>query len=295
MDWDDIRYFLAVARKGSIRGGSALLTVNHSTVSRRINAFEQKIDVRLFDRLPTGYVLTIAGEEMMQSAIRIEDEVNALDRKVIGRDAELSGTIRVTLPAPLMNIITPEVVSFTRRYPAIDIELLISYDEFNLSKREADIAIRVTNNPPENLVGRKVLNSYKADYGSKDYLANYNKTGDTSSLSWIGWQAESDHKWIKESNFPNIPVQHQFSDPMSQLVALKAGLGITTLPCAMCDTESDLQLVSPSVPIPAWDIWILTHKDLRETTRFKIFMDFMTDAIRKYEDLLTGKLVNNLN
>ena len=290
MDWDDIRYFLAVARKGSIRGGSALLNVNHSTVSRRINAFEHKLDVRLFDRLPSGYALTIAGDEMLDSAKRIEEEVNALDRKVIGRDAELNGPIRVTLPAPMMNIVTPDIVAFTKLYPGIEIEFLISYDELNLSKREADVAIRITNDPPENLVGRKVLKITKADYGSKAYLKDYNNSGNTDSLCWIGWDKATDDKWIKESNFPHIPAQHQFSDPMSQLAAVKAGLGITTLPCSMCDVESDLQRVTPGKPIPAWDIWLLRHKDLRDTTRIKIFMDYMTDAIRQYDDLLTGKL-----
>jgi len=290
MDWDDIRFFLAVARKGSIRGGSALLGVNHSTMSRRINAFEQKIDVRLFDRLPTGYLLTIAGEEMFESAKRIEEEVNTLDRKVIGRDAELSGQICVTLPAPLLDIITLEVVTFTKLYPAIEIELLTSYDELNLTKREADVAIRVTNSPPEHLVGRKIIRSSKADYGSKHYLAEYNSTGNTNTLCWIGWETATDAKWVKESNFPDIPVRHLFSDPMSQLAAIKAGLGITTLPCSMCDPDPELQRVAPSIAIPAWDIWVLTHKDLRDTTRIKIFMNFMTEAIRKHEDLLTGKL-----
>ncbi len=292
MDWDDIRYFLAVARKSSIRGGAAQLGVNHSTVSRRINTFEQKLDVRLFDRLPTGYALTPAGEDMLDSAQRIEEEVNTLDRKVLGRDAELRGQIRVTMPAPISNILTPELVAFTKRFPAIEIELLISYEEFNLNKREADVAIRITNNPAEHLVGRKVLKYTKAIYGSTTYLTDYNKTADPESLCWIGWDSATDDQWIKNTPFPNIAIQHQFPDPMSQLTAIKAGLGITILPCFLCDTESGLQRVPPGDPIPAWDIWLLTHKDLRDTTRIKTFMNFITDAIRRQSDLFTGQFAH---
>jgi DNA-binding transcriptional LysR family regulator len=293
MDWDDIRYFLAVARKSSIRGGSALLGVNHSTVSRRINAFEQKLDVRLFDRLPTGYILTSAGEDMLNSAKRIEEEVNTLDRKVLGRDAELSGQIRVTMPAPIVNIITPELVAFTKTYPGIDLELLVSYEEFNLSKREADIAIRITNTPPDHLVGRKILKYTKSVYASKTYLKEYIATGNTDLLNWIGWDSATDDRWIKKSEFPNITINHLLPDVMSQLAAIKAGLGITILPCFMCDVEPDLQRVPPATVIPAWDIWLLTHKDLRDTTRIKTFMSFMTDAIRRHSDVLTGQTDSN--
>ncbi|MFV2061761.1 MAG: LysR family transcriptional regulator, partial [Gammaproteobacteria bacterium] len=276
MDWDDIRYFLAVARKNSIRGGSAMLGVNHSTVSRRINAFEKKLDVRLFDRLPTGYTLTSAGEDMLDSAKRIEEEVNTLDRKVLGRDAELSGQIRVTMPAPIVSLITPDLVAFTETYPGIDLELLVSYEEFNLSKREADIAIRITNSPPDHLVGRKIIKYNKSVYASKRYLEDYIATGNTDSLSWIGWDSATDERWIKKSEFPDSVIHHLLPDAMSQLAAIKAGLGITILPCFMCDIEPDLQRVPPATAIPAWDIWLLTHKDLRDTTRIKIFMSFMT-------------------
>ena len=290
MDWDDIRYFLAVARKGSVRGGSALLGVNHSTVSRRINAFEKKLDVRLFDRLPTGYALTQAGEDMLISGKRIEEEVNAIDRRVIGRDAELKGQIRVTMPAPIVSVLTPDLVTFTERYPGIEIELLISYEEFNLSKREADVAIRITNTPPNHLVGRKVLKYSKAVYGSKKYLTKYRQSGDLESLCWIGWDSATDDKWIRKSEFPYLQIRHQLPDVMSQLAAIKAGLGISILPCFMGDVESDLERVSLGDAIPAWDIWLLTHKDLRDTNRIKIFMKFMVDAIREHNDLLTGQL-----
>jgi len=291
MDWDDIRYFLAVARKGSIRGGSALLDVNHSTVSRRINSFEQKLDVRLFDRLPTGYTLTPAGEDMLSSAVRIEEEVNTLDRKVLGRDVELTGQIRITMPAPIVNLITPGLVAFTQTYPSIELETLVSYEEFNLSKREADIALRITDNPPDHLVGRKILKYAKSVYGSKSYLKDYMATKDTGLLNWIGWNSATDDKWIQKSDFPNIEIYHQLSDVMSQLAAIKAGMGIAILPCFLGDVELDLQRVPPAKAIPAWDIWLLTHKDLRGTARIKTFMSFMTEAIRQHEDLLMGNVL----
>ena len=189
MDWDNLRFFLTVARKGTIRAASQALSVNHSTVSRRISAFEKKLGVRLFERLPNGYVLTATGEEMMKSAQHIEDEVVKLDRQVIGRDAQLNGSLRVTMPAVLAtHLIMPDISAFTNIYPSIQLELAFSNEEFNLRKREADIAIRLTANPPDYLVGRRILHPAKGVYASHDYLKSNDPNKHPDKLNWIGWE-----------------------------------------------------------------------------------------------------------
>ena len=116
-DWDDLRFFLAVAREGSLSAAAGLLGVTHTTVSRRITAFEQRLGVRLFERLPTGYVPTAAGEEMRHAAGRVEQEVASLDRKVLGRDERLQGTIRVALPDIIAANFMPHFEAFGRAYP----------------------------------------------------------------------------------------------------------------------------------------------------------------------------------
>lgn len=292
MDWDNLRFFLAVARKGSIRSASAALAVNHTTVSRRISVFEKKIGVRLFDRLPTGYVLTPTGEEMLASAERVEEEVIRLDRQVIGRDAQLSGVLRVTMPGPLAShLLMPDFAAFGRAYPGIRLELIISCEAVNLKKREADVAIRITESPPDYLVGRHAGSYKKAIYASHEYCDEHDVERGVENLTWIGWEdSELYPQWVKDSLFPTVPVHHQAGDPYAQLEAAKAGMGLIMLPCFMGDPVPELRriaLVNHS-SCCAGDIWILTHQDLRATARVHVFIDFMTQAFARHREALAG-------
>lgn len=296
MDWDNLRFFLEVARKGSIRAASDTLAVNHSTVSRRITAFEKKLGVRLFERIPDGYALTAAGEEMLKSAQHIEEEVVKLDRQVIGRDAELSGVLRVTMPTALAtHLLMPDIAAFTKKYPGIHLELAFSSEEFNLRKREADIAIRLTHKPPEYLVGRRVLQPAKGVYASHDYLKSNHPGAHPEKLRWIGWdEVSSQPPWNKDSRFASLPVVHRADDMAAQLEAVKAGMGIAILPCFMADTIPTLQrlelITSKSF---CGDLWILRHEDLRATARVRAFVDFMIEAFEQHRDLLEGRCYSN--
>ena len=292
MDWDNLRYFLAVARKGSIRAAAAALSVNHSTVARRITSFEKKLGVRLFERLPNGYVLTSTGEEMMRSAQHIEDEIVKLDRQVIGRDAQLNGVLRVTMPTVLAtHLLMPDIAAFTKIYPSIQLEMAFSSEEFNLRKREADIAIRLTQNPPDYLVGRRILHPAKGVYASHDYLRSHNPNKDPDNLSWIGWEElSSPTQWNKDSRFSASPVVHKADDLLAQLEAVKAGIGIAMLPCFLADTVPSLErLERITAKGTCGDLWILTHEDLRATARVRAFIDFMLNAFEQHRDLLEGR------
>ncbi|MFV2057624.1 MAG: LysR family transcriptional regulator [Thiohalomonadales bacterium] len=290
MNWDDLRFFLAVARKGSIRGASELLKVNASTVSRRIDAFENKLSVRLFERLPTGYVLTHAGADMVDSSERIEDEVASLNRSVIGRDTRLTGTLRVTMPATLAtHLLMPDFAEFGRLYPGIELEFAVSTEEFNLTKREADVAIRITDKPPEYLVGRHITTIAKAIYASPAYIAHHDTDKFPERMNWIGWEEnERFPAWIKASEFPKSPIHHQSNDILVQLEAAKSGMGLAMLPCFMADPIAELRRVSPCSLGLCGDIWILTHKDLRSTARVRTFMAFMAKAFEKHKKALHG-------
>jgi len=292
MDWDDIRYFLTVSRTGSIRSAALKLDVNHSTVSRRISQLEKKMGVRLFDKLPSGYIITPAGEEIIEFATRIEEQTHAMERKIYGRDTVLSGNLRVTVTAALSsNLLMNDLQKFSQQYPGINIELVISDEEFSLSKREADVAIRVTNGkPPEHLIGRQLLTFAKCTYASKEYLAQHDIINEPSSANWIGWDDDTPFpQWIKNSEFPKTPIRHQVNNIMSQLAAVKAGFGISILPCFMGDVEPTLQRVPGANINPGRDIWLLTHRDLRQTARVKVFTEFMAEAIRAHADLLEGR------
>jgi len=293
MDWDDLRFYLAVARKGSIRAASEVLAVNPSTVSRRIDVLEKKLGVRLFERLPTGYVLTSTGEEIIESAQHIEDEVARLDRQVNGRDARLSGVLRITMPTILStHLLMPDLAAFAVSYPGIQLELAISNEELNLKKREADVAIRLTANPPEYAVGRRILTPKKCIYASHQYIEQH----DPEKMQWLGWEdTEPIPAWIKESVFPNSPIYHQSDDLHVQIEAAKAGMGMAMLPCFVGDSEPKLKRLTTETSTACGDIWVLTHKDLHNTARVRAFIDFMVAAFEKHRDLIEGKQIKKPN
>lgn len=292
MDWDNLRFFLAVARKGSIRAASTDLAVNHSTVARRITAFETKLGVRLFERLPNGYVLTATGEEMMKSAQLVEDEIVKLDRQVIGRDAQLNGVLRVTMPTALAtHLLMPDISAFTKIYPSIQLELAFSDEEFNLRKREADVAIRLTASPPDYLVGRRIIDPARGIYASHEYLISKNYEKHPENLRWIAWEdTNAQTQRIKESRFSSSAVAHYADNIVAHLEAVKSGMGIAMLPCFIADTIPSLERLEL---LPGsgncGSLWILTHEDLRATARVRAFIDFMLEAFDRHTNLLQGR------
>jgi DNA-binding transcriptional LysR family regulator len=303
MDWNDLRIFLALTRTQSVRAAANILGVNNSTVSRRIRTFEQRLGVRLFERLPTGYTLTPAGEDMLGSTLQVEEEIQALERRVLGQDSRLTGELRVTMPDILATrLLMPSLASFTQTYANIELEVIVSDEQLNLTKREADVAIRMTNNPPEHLVGRRLLRHASTAYASSDYLTQHQvrtdltdvtdltDLADLTGLNWIGWEDMIPYpRWVKDSPFPAIPVRHRFNNGMLQLAAIKAGMGIGMLSCFIGDREPALRRLPPGTPQLGREIWILTHADLRNTTRVRTFMDYMATAILAQRDLIEGR------
>jgi DNA-binding transcriptional LysR family regulator len=293
-EWDDLRIFLALVRKGSVRAAAESLGVDNSTVSRRIRAFEQKLGVRLFERLPTGYTPTSAGEDMLDSAQQVEEEILALERRLLGQDTRLTGELRVTMPDLLaMKLLMPDLAAFTQTYPGIGLEINVSYEHLDLTKREADVAIRLTDNVPEHLVGERLLQQATAAYASTTYLAKHNladaPADDLASLTWLGWDDQMTYpKWVKESNFPTVPVRHRLNNAVLQLEAVKVGIGIGVLPCFIGDQEPSLRRLPPGRPKLGKHIWLLTHPDLSNTTRVQTFLDFMASAITARRDLIEG-------
>jgi len=291
MDWDNLRYFLAVAQTGSIRGASQKLRVNHSTVSRRIKTFEQKTGQQLFKRLQTGYALTPPGEEMFELASNMEDQINALERQTLGSDNQLSGELRVTVPMALAtHLLMPILSDFTVVHPEIDLDLMISSQELNLTNREADIAIRITNDPPENLIGRRIIRYTKSIYASQEYIDTHDFKN-KSSLNWIGWDDTSQSPWwVQETDFEDVSLRHKFNNEYVQIEAVKAGMGMTMLPCFMGDAEKDLVRVLPEINLPSYEIWLLTHPDLRNSARVRVFTKFVAEALEQKRDMLEGRL-----
>jgi len=246
-NWDDRRFLLAVAREASVRKAADKLGTSRSTVLRRITALEGELGVRLFERMPNGYFTTPAGEEMLRAAERMEAEANAADRRLAGRDAELSGTIRVSLSGALATyVLMPDFAAFGQAHPEIRLEILSTYDMPDLARREADVAIRISNDPPEDLVGRRILKIARAAYVCARHLPDSDNPSALHQLSWIGWSLDpSSRQWVTDSGYPNLPVSTIITDPYATVQAVRAGMGMSILPCFMGDVEPDLHRMPP--------------------------------------------------
>ena len=175
IDWDDVRYFLAVARGGSVRAAAERLDVNHSTVLRRIAQLEQRLGAQMFEKLPSGYRMTAAGEEVLEFADQMEASSHLLETRVFGRDQGVRGLLRVTLAPPLAtHLLMPDFAEFARRHPEIEMEIVSSGELANLTNREADVAMRVVYDRktlPLNLHALKGPEVFGAVYISRDRLA----------------------------------------------------------------------------------------------------------------------------
>jgi len=290
--WDDLRYILAVAQEGSLAAAARRLGVNHTTVLRRVSAFEKQLGLRLFDRLPTGYALTAGGEELISAARQVDDTVTALERKLAGQDMRLSGALRVTTTDTLMGSILPEILAeFRARYPGIQIEIAVSNLMFNLTKRDADVAIRPASNPPETLVGRRVAKLAFAIYGSAKYLAKH-KIKDLAAHPWIGpddsLAGTSAAKWMR-AKVPPPAVVLRADSLLALRQAAQAGIGLVALPCYLGDSAADLVRVRGPIPEMETALWVLTHADLRHTPRIRAFTEFAAQAFARRRALIEGR------
>lgn len=294
-DWNALRSFLAIARTGSLQGAARALGVNHSTVFRRLNALETRLGVRLFDRSPRGYALTVAGEHMLASAERVEDEILGLERRLLGGDVRLAGTLRVTTTDTLVHgLLGPHLRAFRAAYPEIELELITGNAMFDLSKREADVALRPSRHPGDAMVGRKLAAIAVALYGARAYLADRGRPASAAELAGhalITGDASLAHlpatRWLGSHASAGAPVL-RCNSWLSQFAAARAGLGLATLPCFLGDGAPELVRVLPPDPALAGELWLVTHPDLRRTARVRAFMETLARGIRRERALLEG-------
>lgn len=275
MNWDDMRIFLGVVGAGSMRAGAKALKISHSTISRRIEALEADVGARLFERRPDGFELTDAGKELVPVARAMEVQAQTFGRRAQSRDRSLSGTLKITMADFVSTyLMARHLFEFMSLYPDIRLEVAESMMSFDLSKREADIAIRFTNRPPEYLIGQKIGTAHQAAYCLPSYRAQYDPSAPDSTARWIGFgDRKRQAAWIAESPFPALEAVGRFDNIMLQIEAVRAGLGIGFLPCFVGHHADEFERLSE--PQPMVDVWILSHRDLRATAKVKAFRRFV--------------------
>lgn len=294
-DWNEYRIVLAIGRAGSLVGAAKDLGHDHSTVFRWLNAFEKRRGVKLFDRTTNQYSPTEAGMQMMIAAERLEAEILTLDRLIAGSDNRLTGKLRITSSETLAYRILNEVLAgFRREYDGIELELLVDNRQLDLLRREADIAIRATRPQEGELFGRKIASTPWAFYGSTDYIAERGRPADIAALSshvLIGWDSAAvaaASQWLTENISPRA-FAYRSSSLINQLMAVKTGLGLALLPCYLGDQEPEIERVQEPLDVLTRELWLITHKDLRQTARVRAFFDHVGGGLLARRALLEGE------
>jgi DNA-binding transcriptional LysR family regulator len=296
IDWDDVRYFLAVARSGSVRAAAERLRVNHSTVLRRTAQLEERLGVQMFEKLPSGYRLTEAGEEVVELAEQMEASSNRLETRIFGRDQGISGLLRVTLaPTLATHLLMPDFAGFARVHPDIEMEILPSGELANLTNREADVAIRVVYDRktlPLNLHGLKGPELFGGVYISRDRLAAW-RAGDPDPIRWIVVSQNGISDWAREGEVRAAGVPFKTTDGETQIAAVRQGLGMTILPCFVGDADPLLVRVPGSDLHMHGTLWLLTQGETRKTKRVRLFTEFVSRRLAAHAPLLTGLSVTS--
>lgn len=291
IDWDDVRHFLAVARGGSVRAAAGRLGVNHSTVLRRIAQLEERLGVQMFEKLPSGYRLTEAGEEVLDLATQMEASSHQLETRVFGRDQGVRGLLRVTLAPPLAtHLLMPDFADFARLHPEIEMEILSSGELANLTNREADVAIRVVYDRktlPLNLHGLTGPELFGGVYISHDRLAAW-RAGAPDPVRWIVISMHGIPDWAGAGEVPTTGVPFRTTDAEAQIAAVRQGLGMTTLPCFVGDADPLLARVPGTALHMYGTVWLLTQGETRKTKRVRLFTEFVARRLAAYAPLLAG-------
>lgn len=286
--WDDLRVALALGRARSVRAASRALGVSHSTVLRRLESLERSTGAQIFDRGKSSWELTAAGQDVFDSAGELEAIIVGLERRVEGRDLRLAGPVRVSMPAPVLSVLAPDLLRFSAAHPHIELTTTVSERFVDLALREADIALRVSPRPTPSLVGRRLAMTASAIYGTKRYLEG-RSLRDLDQLDWVTHPSESSlpfAKWFNE-NVPNAHVVLRADTLGAIRTAVDADAGVAILPCALAPL-GDYRMVRrlPELDAP---LWVLTHEDLRSKARLRACRDFIAEAIAQKRDLFSGK------
>jgi len=293
--WDDFRLIKAIADHDGLTGAANALGVNHSTVFRRLGQIEEQLGLPLFERRKTGYVATVAGTEMATLANRMDEDVTAFGLRLAGRDVAPSGEVRVTTTDTLyLNVLLPIFAAFRLAHPLIRLDVVIGNQTLNLSKRDADVAIRANDSPGETLVGRRLATLNWAIYGRAGDGLTPAEQADPKALYQRDWVALGDQlgyvkaaRYVRERVAPDR-IALKSSAVLGMTEAVEQGLGIGPLPCFIADQRPGLVRLMPPDPEFSTGLWILTHPDIRHAPRVRAFMDFCGNELARKRGLIEG-------
>ncbi len=285
MHWDDLQHFLAIRDAGSISGASQRLGVNHSTVLRRVASLERTLGARLFDRLPSGYTLTEAGHQLAEQLGGLAERIESSARQLAGGDLEIKGTLRLTTTDTIAHgLLMPALRSFGERHPQVRLQVTIANTFLNLTQREADVAVRGSNHPPENLIGRRAGSIRTAPYASRAYLKSLGRAAarDRQAWRWVGLDESLAHleqaRWLA-ANVEPARVAMRLDSLVAMVDAVAAGVGVGMLLTPLAEARRELVQIEPPLPQLDTQLWVLTHPDLRHVARVRALTDHLFESL----------------
>ena len=275
MNWDDLRFFLELARRGSLSETARTLRTDHSTVGRRITSLEAALEIKLFDRLPRGYVLTAEGERLLERAAAVEDAISSIER-LGGGSERVEGRVRISAPpAFASHWLVPRLKPLLTAHPGLVLDVVGEASEASLARREADLAIRLSRPGGDVLITRKLGELCYGLYGARHSI----DTTPEAAHTFLGYdeelQASPQQKWIEA-----VAAGRDFvmltNDLASLLSGARSGIGLAALPHVIACDYPELLLVVEGTPATR-ELWLVVHPDLRRSHRVRIVMDHLVE------------------
>jgi DNA-binding transcriptional LysR family regulator len=298
LDWNDLRYFLAIHRTRTLSGAGRHLKVDQTTVGRRLAAIEAALGARLFSRQTRDFTLTPAGDAILPTAERVEEAMLSLARAVEGDDARLEGEVRVTTNEAFANrLLLPSLPALRRRHPAIRIEIISDSRMLDLGHGEADIAVRARRNAQENIVVKKIGVATFGLYATEEYLARAGVPATLDDLDRhdligysdaLGYLAAA--RWMANVATTGRCV-FRGNTILSVATAASEGVGLAVIPCFLGEMDPALRRVLPQETVATLDVWTAVHQDVQRIARIRAVLRHITDVFRARAGMLRGEVV----
>lgn len=293
-DWNDFRFALALHRAATLAGAASLLHVDATTVGRRIATLEKALGARLFDRTQDGFRASATGLAMLPSLESVEDAFLALERRVAGKDERVEGRVRLTCPDAFGPFFTTRLGQLRRTMPGIELEVSGAAARLNLSRREADIALRMARPEQPNLIARRAMEMAFAVYASSSYLARRGRPLPGRGFDGhdvIGYTDDlaptPPARWLA-GVLRDTPPSLRASSFVAVADAAEAGLGLAVLPCFVADERAGLRRVPPGIVAHSTG-WIVVHEDMQRSARVRAVLDALETILREEAPLLSGE------
>jgi len=281
MDWSDIRVFLAIARTGTLGAAARLTGQTQPTMGRRLRALESAVGQTLFQRTTDGLILTDEGTAVLAYAERMEEDANAFERALLGKEQHLSGTLRVSSSDWFgIHVLTPVFATFLRSHPHLSIELVTDSRRLNLARREADLVFRITPFDEADVIQRKLMKMAYALYGPTDMVPPTAGDGEGYALVTMNSAFETlpDVSWVK-AMLPKAHVVFGSNNRGAQARMCAESGGLAVLPCPLGDNTAGIRRIDLGEAPPSRDVWFGYHRDLRQLARLRALLDLVIDKL----------------